>query len=230
MNIKKRLDHEAKLTHQKILEDSDQKLLSSINSQIHETKRSTFFHHWKIWLTGAACTISAVLIIVCTMLLVPSGEHVIYYEKNFESSASDATALNIDLKDFQVCFGENVIAKNLQRTIDGPSGDLLYYEMTLQTTDRRIQTSLTIICNQNFIYNINLPPNMSYQQGQLHGYPMTYSIAPVSDPNLQYIILQAHAKIEGEKNIIFITDYQEVSLNENGSFFEFIQDLIQVKE
>lgn len=230
MKIKKRLDYEAKISHQKILEDSDKDFLCSLKERVSKPKHRPLFFHWKAWITGATCTVAAAFIIVCAVLLVPSQESMVYYEKNFISSDSDVNAMNIDLKDFRMELEDDVMATNLQRTIDGPSGDLLYYEVTLQTIDNRIRAKITITCNQNFNYNGELPPTLSYQQEELCGYPILYSITPTFGSNPQYVFLQAYAEIKGENNIIYITDYQEVSLDENGSFLEFIQSLIKVKE
>lgn len=103
-------------------------------------------------------------------------------------------------------------------------------EMKLQTKDGRIETTATIICNQNFDYSELLPFQSSYdQQTQLYGYPFQYILSATPDPTLQLTTIQAHATLEGNNEIIFLTNYNEVSLDENGTLLEFIQDLVKAK-
>lgn len=226
MNIKKRLEQEAKSTHQKILEEGDRCFLSSLREKTPKSK--SHFYHWKAWLTGVFCIVSAALIFLCAVFLIPSEERIVYYEKNFQSSASDIDTLNADLKDFQISIGEMLRVTNVERTIDKPSGDLLFYEMTLQTSDTRIQTRITIVCNQNYYYDDQL--KVSYQQAQLSDFTVLYYIESSVNLTFQCQSITAYAKIEGEHDRIYITDYQEISIDENGTLLQFIQDLIQVKE
>ena len=229
MNIKKRLNHEAKLTHQKILEEDDKNFLLSLQERISEPKRKPLLYHWKAWITGAACTVTAAIIIVCTVLFIPRNQRVVYFEENLQTSTSDIVTLNTDLKDFRLLLGEDLKASEIKRTVDAPSGDLLYYDMTLQTIDSRIHTYVKIICNQNYTYTAPLPSNL-FRHAELSDYSVLYNIDVTKDSTLQFSYLTAYAKIEGKNDIIYITDYREVALDENGTLLEFIQDLIQVKE
>ena len=103
-------------------------------------------------------------------------------------------------------------------------------EMKLQTKDGRIETTATIICNQNFDYTDLIPFKSSYeQQTQIYGYSFLYKITATPDPTLPLTTIQAHAKLEGNNEIIFLTNYIEVSLDENGTLLEFIQDLVKAK-
>lgn len=227
MNVKKRLEQEANATHQKILEESDKSFLSSLQEQVSEPKRRPVFFHWKAWLTGAACSLAAALVIVCTVLFIPFKKQVVYLEKNFHTSASDVSALNADLKDFAVIIGEDLIVTDIKKTVDGPSGDSLFYVLALRTADRRIQTRLTIVCNQYFNYEDQY--TLSYQQAQLSDYNVHYYIENSVNPAFQCYNINAYAKIEGTTEIIYITQYQEIALDENGTLFEFIESLVQLK-
>lgn len=227
MNVKKRLEQEAKATHQKILEESDKSFLASLQEQVSEPKRRPVFFHWKIWLTGAACTLAAALVIVCAVLFIPSKKQVVYLEKNFHTSGSDVPALNADLKDFELVIGEDLIVTDIKKTVDGPSGDSLFYVLVLQTFDARIQTSLTIVCNPNYHYEDQLAE--SYQQAQLPDYNVHYYFENSVNSPLQCYDINAYAKIEGTTEIIYITHYQEIALDENGTLFEFIESLVQLK-
>lgn len=228
MNVKKRLEQEANATHQKILEESDKSFLSSLQEQVSEPKRRPVFFHWKIWLTGAACTLATALVIVCAVLFIPFKKQVVYLEKNFHTSGSDVAALNSDLKDFELVIGEDLIVADIKRTVDGPTGDLLFYELTLWTSDGRTQISSTIVCNQNYSYD-SFPPNLSFQQVQLTDYSVIYNIESSVNSAFQCYDINAYAKIEGANEIIYITRYQEIALDENGTLFEFIESLVQVK-
>ncbi len=228
MNVKKRLEQEAKATHQKILEKSDKVFLASLPEQVSKPKRRSVFSYRKAWLTGAACTLTAALVIVCAVLFIPFKKQVIYSEKDFHTSASEIAVLNVDLKDFELVIGEGLIVTDIKKTIDGPSGDLLFYVMALRTSDSRIQTSLTVVCNKNYKYADQL--TQSYQRAELSDYTLLYNIKPSINPTFHCYNIKAYAKIEGANDTIYLTDYQEVSLDENGSFLEFIQNLIHVKE
>ena len=227
MNIKKRLEQEAKLTHQKILEESG-KNLSSLRERISEQKRRPAARHWRAWLT-AACTAAAAVLIICTVFMIPGEKHVVYYEKDLQSSESNIDNLNVELEDFQVDLGENLIVKDIKRTIDGPSGDLLFYEMKLQTADDLVQTSMTVICNRDCDYN-PLSQNLILEQTQLPNYTISYYIRSSLNPTFQCQNINACAKIEGANNIIYLTDYKEIAFDEGGTLFEFIQNLVRVKE
>lgn len=227
MNVKKRLEQEAKATHQKILEESDKSFLSSLQEEVSEPKRRPVFSHWKAWLTGAACTLAAALVIVCAVLFIPFQKQVVYLEKNFHTSGSDVPTLNADLKDFEFVIGEDLIVADIKKTVDGPSGDLLFYELTLWTSDNRIEARLTIVCNKNYSYKDQY--TLSYQQAQLSDYNIHYCIKPSVNSAFQCYDIKAYAKIEGTNDIIYITDYQEVAFDENGTLFEFIESLVQLK-
>ena len=149
-------------------------------------------------------------------------------EKDFHTSASDVPALNADLKDFEFVIGEDLIVTNIKRTVDGPTGDLLFYELTLWTSDGRTLMSSTIVCNQNYSYE-PFPPNLSFQQVQLTDYTVTYNINSSVNSTFQCFEINGYAKIEGRNDIIYITDYQEFTLDENGTLFEFIESLVQLK-
>ncbi len=231
MNIKKRLEQEAKSTHQKILEEDNNCFLNSLPTRdMVPQKRRHCAYHWKLCFSGVVCTISAMLIIVCAVLFIPKNSEIIYYEQNFQSSTSDMSSLNTDLKDFQIYLKDNLAITNLKRTIDGLSGDLLYYEMALQSNDNLIRTSLTIVCNKHYHYEKFHKEDESLIQAQLTGYTLLYSFENTKTINAQSTILKAVALIEGKNETIYITDYQEVSFDKNGSFLEFIQSLIKVKE
>lgn len=228
MNVKKRLEQEANATHQKILEESDKSFLASLQEQVSEPKRRPVFSHWKIWLTGAACTLAAALVIVCAVLFIPFQNQVVYLEKDFQTSESDITSLNSDLKDFEITMGVDILPSKIERTIDRLSGDLLFYETRLQSIDSRIHMRMTIVCNQNYSYD-SFPPNLSFQQVQLTDYSVTYNIESSVNSAFQCYDINAYAKIEGANEIIYITRYQEIALDENGTLFEFIESLVQLK-
>ena len=229
MNIKKRLEQEAKFTHQQILEESNKNFLSALQGQSSELKRKPLLLHWRAWATGAACTVAGVILIVCSVFFLPNNSHVIYYEENFQASESTITMLNADLKEFQIDLGDDFTFSNLKRTIDGLSGDLLFYEGTLKKMDNSIQTNLTIVCNRHYEYD-GFPMKPSFEQMTLSHCLVYYYIEPPLKTLPQSPIVQATAKVQGKNEIIYFTNYREIALDGNGTLLEFIQSLIKVKE
>ncbi len=229
MNIKKILEQEAKSTHQQILEEGNKNFLPSLQERVSEPERKPLFRHWKAWTAGTACTVAAALIVVCSVMFIPNNKHVVYYEENFQTSESDVATLNADLKEFQIDLGDNFVFSNLKRTIDGLSGDLLFYEGSLYAVDNSIQTYLTLVCNQNYECDL-FSDEASSKQVTLPHYSVSYYIQPPLNAFPQQHIIQASAKVQGTTEIIYITNYREIALDENGTLLEFIQDLIQVKE
>lgn len=229
MNIKKRLEQEAKSTHQQILEESDKAFLSSLQGCVSKPKRHSLACRWKVWLAGAACTVSATIIVICAIMFLPNNQRVIYYEENFQTSEADVDTLNADLNEFQIDLGDDFVFSSLKRTIDGLSGDLLYYDASLNAVDNSIQTYLTIVCNENYQYDRFLEES-SFTQVNLPHYSVFYYIEPALNGFLQNRVIQASAKVQGRHEVIYITNYYEITLDENGTLLEFIQNLIKVKE
>ena len=211
MNIKKILEQEAKSTHQQILEEGNKNFLPSLQERVSEPERKPLFRHWKAWTAGTACAVAAALIVVCSVMFIPNNKHVVYYEENFQTSKSDVATLNADLKEFQIDLGDNFVFSNLKRTIDGLSGDLLFYEGSHYECD--------LFSDETSSKQVTLPH-----------YSVSYYIKPTLNAFPQQHIIQASAKVQGTTEIIYITNYREIALDENGTLLEFIQDLIQVKE
>lgn len=173
--------------------------------------------------------VSATIIVICVIMFLPNNQRVIYYEENFQTCESDIATLNSDLNEFQIDLGDDFVFSSLKRTIDSLSGDLLFYEALLHTVDYRIQTNLTIVCNQNYDCNLFSEESSSTQVKLTH-YSVFYYIEPTLKALFQNQVVQATAKVQGKNEIIYFTNYREMALDGNGTLLGFIQSLIKIKE
>lgn len=229
MNVKKYLREQAKKDYQEILSADDGELLRSLQARVVEKPRKCRYpSHFKAWIAGVASIMVAVIVVVCTIAFFPTDSPEIYLEENHASYVSDLGSLNQDMHEFYLTVDDSLYDIHVNKTIDKISGDVLFYSANIVSFDTLVRADIVAVCNKHYKYNFHTPDEPV--TAELEHYRIVYQTTISADPDFGVNMLNGIGAIQKESEYIFITSYNELMLDENGSFFDIIQSIIQVRQ
>lgn len=222
MNIKKRLNQEAQNTYKEILTPQDNEFLAQLKqqTQANATKRPNR-KHW-IWATACA-TLCIVIAIVCVTTIPFTNQSPTYLEKNIKAENCDLNTLNSNMHEFNIASDLSYKFTKIYRAYDSISGDNLYFFTHIEND--LISTNLVAVCNKYYIYS-DFRQTEILQETDLSGYKIYYKTTSSVDPDFGLFTVTGSAKIQGKDETIYIMNYSEISADEDGTFLEFIQNIV----
>lgn len=223
MNIKKRLNQEAKNTYKEILTPQDNEFLAQLKqqTQANATKRPNR-KHW-IWATACA-TLCIVIAIVCVTTIPLTNQSPTYLEDNFIYADADILTVNSYLHEFRIVNNANYNFGSVQRTYDSVSGDTLFFFAHIESD--LISANLVAVCNKYFSYNEFRNAETLQEIKLSDNYSIFYHKDCAIDPDYGFYCVTGSAKIQGKDETIYIMNYSEISADEDGTFLEFIQNVV----
>lgn len=222
MKANKFLKHQADLEKQQILEEGKNQKYEAMLDQIksaHPSKKS-FWKRYSKWLISAAGVATTAIILVCVFVFYPFADNtVLYLEDNFEVRDSSVDEMDADMQEYE--FNLSDLDISVDKTIDKISGDTLFY--TVKTTGvSQIRLTFVAVCNPNYTYtHFDITDN--YIHTELPNYSITFM--QTATPSGELTRLSARAKIQRNKDIIYLTDYQAYQLDSSRTIIDVIQEM-----
>lgn len=222
MKAKKFLKQQAETEKKEILEASD---IQSFDEFFTETEKPEqpkggFFKRYYKWLISAAGIAACAIILTTVLLLYPAKEKIVYDEHNFVISSSTVEEMDNDMRNFNFFINQNY-SVDIKKTVDSISNDVIYYKASIKQSDNSIKFEFTAVCN----------PNYSYSHFDIAG----FTHIDLSDLSIYYkkdVInqsgvnrLKCLAQIQKGTEFIYITEYNEYTIDEEGSLLEIIQEM-----
>ena len=228
MNIKRYFKKQAKEDRQAILDEDEGKTLRALGIEIPEKKSRR-----RAWIAGAATAAS--LAVACVFVFYPFSPQpsesppVEYLESNFVTENSTIEKMNSELHDFTLTFDETAYQVSLTRTYDSVSNEVLYYKLYINSYDFLLSFDLHITCNKNY-HTSDFAFSKPIFVEDLPEYTITYQQDTSIDPQFDPVeAISCMAEIKGEIDRIYITNYKEVLLDPDHTFFDSIQGFIHAK-
>ncbi len=226
MKGKNFLKQQSDIDKQQILEAGKNQKYYSMLEQIENAPKpkQNFWKRNLKWIAGAASVAVSAVILVCVLVFYPFASTdtlPIYLEENFEISNSTFDEMDADMKEYDFNIDKSLYDISVDKTIDKISGDTILYSIHMIHINTTIKFDFVAVCNPNYTYphfeitdkftNITLPQ-----------YTICYSDKKTTTGSL--IKLNSKAKIQKDKEIIYITDYQEYLTDSSRSIVDVIQE------
>ena len=220
MKKNKYLKQQADIEKQRILEEGkNQKYEAMLNQIKSAPQKQSFWKRYSKWLISAAGVAASAIILVCVFVFYPFADNtVLYLEDNFEVHDSTIDEMDADMKEYK--FNLSDLDISVDKTIDKISGDTLFY--TVKTTGvSQIKLTFVAVCNPNYTYK-----NFETTDDFVHTEIPNYSISYMQMIDFEGIArLPARAKIQRNKEIIYLTDYQAYLLDSSRTIIDIIQEM-----
>ena len=220
MKKNKYLKQQADIEKQRILEEGkNQKYEAMLNQIKSAPQKQSFWKRYSKWLISAAGVAASAIILVCVFVFYPFADNtVLYLEDNFEVHDSTIDEMDADMKEYK--FNLSDLDISVDKTIDKISGDTLFY--TVKTTGvSQIKLTFVAVCNPNYTYK-----NFETTDDFVHTEIPNYSISYMQMIDFEGIArLTARAKIQRNKEIIYLTDYQAYLLDSSRTIIDIIQEM-----
>ena len=124
------------------------------------------------------------------------------------------------MKEYEFDLGTIASSVAVNKTIDKVSGDTLFY--TVKTTGvSQIKLTFVAVCNPNYTYK-NFETTDDFVHTEIPNYSITYMQMIASGGIAR---LTARAKIQRNKEIIYLTDYQAYLLDSSRTIIDIIQEM-----
>ena len=223
MKAKKFLKQQAEAEKKEILEASD---MQSFDEFFTETEKPAqpernFFKRYYKWLISAAGVAVCAIILTTVLLLYPTKEKIVYDEHNFVTSSSTVEEMDSDMKeiDFQIDTAEYSV--EIEKTTDSVSGDSILYRARINQLNALIKFEFVAVCNSNYSYSHFDITNFTHID--LSDLSVYYKKDVINQSGANR--LKCLAQIQKGSEFIYITEYNELMLNEEGSLLEIIQEM-----
>ena len=227
MNVKRYLKKQAHKDQQAIIEADGGKTLRALGIDYPAPKQKN--RRLMGWLLGAASVAVSAILIVCIVMFYPTQSQTIYWDMNFENRASTLSEMNSELHDFTFEVDESVYSIRLARISDRVSNDLLYYTISLNSYDSLVTMDIVAVCNPNFEYK-----DFEYSKAPtlkaLPLYDVLYDFQTKPDPQFGLDLLSCTAEIDGNRDIVYVKQYEELLVQPEPAFFDIIQTIVKPAE
>lgn len=213
------------MDQQEILKNDDGKMLRALGVDYPASGPKL---HSRPFVFGALGTAVAILLVACLIIFYPFQKKIKYIEANLDSRESTLEELNSEIHDFTIKIDASFYpSPQITRTFDSISGDALYYTVVLNSYDSFTSMVLVIICNIDFQYSafeFEAKPDIK----ELLSYPIKYHFNLQQDEQFALSALTATAEIDGKQDTIYVTKYLELLFESDPSFFNNIQQIVQL--
>lgn len=180
-----------------------------------------------VWLPAAVSAAAAAAVLVtCLVVYYPYGDNVEYLANNQVTENSKLELLNQDMKEIDLQIDFSVYTCTVKKTSDKVSGDVLFYQATITDNDSIIQMDIITVCNAKFKFK-----DFSFKgdttTAKLDNYSVTYETTISASEEFGINILNAKAEIQKGKEFIYVTNYSELLLSDDGNFLEVLQSIVK---
>lgn len=226
MKGKKFLKQQFDIDKKQILEASKDETYYSMLEQIRNAPKpkQNFWKRNLKWIAGAASVAVSAVILVCVLVFYPFASTdtlPIYLEENFEILNSTFDEMDADMKEYDFNIDKSIYTIIVNKTIDKISGDTILYSVHMMHINTTIKFDFVAVCNPNYTYP-HFDITDKFTDIALPQYTVSYSDNKTTAGMLT--ILNSKAKIQKDKEIIYITDYEEYLLDSNSSILDVIQE------
>lgn len=226
MKGKKFLKQQSDIDKQQILEAGKDQKYYSMLEQIESAPKpkQNFWKRNLKWITGAAGVAVSAVILVCVLVFYPFASTdtlPIYLEENFEISNSTFEEMDADMKEYDFNIDKSLYDISVDKTIDKVSGDTILYSIHMMHINTTIKFDFVAVCNPNYTYP-SFEITDKFTDITLPQYFISYSDTKTATGGI--IILNSKAKIQKDKEIIYITEYQEYVTDSSRSIVDVIQE------
>lgn len=227
MKVKKYLERQAEQDRKEILSSDNGEFLRALQQSVQpkaEKRRAKL----KVWLPAALSAVAAAVVLVtCTIVYYPSSNKPIEYSDfNFVHNISTVEAMRADFKKFEFQTDSSAYTYTVKKTTDIPTGDTVYYAVTVTSSDLLVQMNIIAVQNPNFKYKL-FEFSDQVKSETLANYSILYEGSTETGTEFGIDVFTAKAKITREHEIIYVTGYSEVLLSSQESFFEVLQSFIK---
>ncbi len=227
MKVKKYLERQAEQDRKEILSSDNGEFLRALQQSVQpkaEKRRAKL----KVWLPAALSAVAAAVVLVtCTIIYYPSSNKPIEYsDLNFVHNISTVEAMRADFKKFEFQTDSSAYTYTVKKTTDIPTGDTVYYAVTVTSSDLLVQMNIIAVQNPNFKYKL-FEFSDQVKSETLANYSILYEGSTETGTEFGIDVFTAKAKITREHEIIYVTEYSEVLLSSQESFFEVLQSFIK---
>ena len=223
MNVKRYLKKQARKDQQAIIDADDGKTLRALGINYHAPKQKN--RRLMGWLLGAASVAVSSILIVCIVMFYPNQQsQTIYWDANLESRESTLSEMNSELHDFTFEIDESRYLPQITRTYDSVSNDPLYYTVSLNSYDSLVKMQLISVCNPKFEYK-NFEFLQTPTSKSLPLYNILYEFE--TRPKFGLDLLSCTAEIDGEQDIVYVKQYEELLVQPKPAFFDIIQTIVK---
>lgn len=217
-----------------ILEASDKQSLYALLDQIEKPEQSaqpekpeqpkpSFVKRYSKWLIGAAGIAACAIILTTVLLLYPAKDKIVYNEQNFITSSSTIEEMNNDMREFEFEIDTAVYSAKVEKTADSVSGDSILYRVQINQRNSLINFEFIAVCNPNYSY-----PNFditNFTHIDLSDLSVYYKKDIITDEETSLKQASCLAQIQKGSEFIYITEYNEYMMDEEGSFLQIIQEM-----
>ena len=227
MKVKKYLERQAEQDRKEILSSDNGEFLRALQQSVQpkaEKRRAKL----KVWLPAALSAVAAAVVLVtCTIIYYPSSNKPIEYsDLNFAYSVSTVEDMKADFKKFEFQTDSSAYTYTVTKTTDIPTGDTVYYAVTVTSSNTLIQMKMIAVQNPNY-KNKEFGFSDQVKSETLANYSILYEGSTETGTEFGIDVFTAKAKITREHEIIYVTEYSEVLLSSQESFFEVLQSFIK---
>ena len=233
MNTKKFLDKQAEQDRKQILDSDHGEFLQALEQKLQpQPKVKKRLPRFRVWFPALASAAAAIVLIVCLAVFYPfGGKSVEYFDQNIKLSESTVEVLNRDMKQFDLQIDTSVYNVAVQKATDSVSGDVLYYTVTIddiESTGTLSHIEIVTVCNPNYKFKsfsfASTPVSI-----ELDHYQLNYESNKTIDSEYGFEVLNASAKIQKGKEIVYVTSYSELLLEpeSEGTFLETLQSIVK---
>lgn len=223
MNVKRYLKKQARKDQQAIMDADDGKALRALGIDYHAHKQKNRMLPSILGMAGAAVSI---VLIVCIIAFYPFQSKVEYIDANLESRESTLSEMNSELHDFTFEIDESVYWPQITRTYDSVSNDPLYYTVSLNSYDSLVDMQLISVCNPKFEYK-NFEFSQTPSTKSLDQYDILYDFRTKPGAHFGFELLSGIAEIDGEQDIVYVKQYEELLVQPEPAFFDIIQTIVK---
>ena len=226
MKGKKFLKQQSDIDKQQILEaGKDQKYYSMLEQIENAPKpKQNFWKRNLKWIAGAASVAVSAVILVCVLVFypfAPAESKIVYLEENFEVLDSTFDEMDADMKEYDFNIDKSTATIKVNKTIDKISGDTILYTVHMMQKNTTNKFDFVAVCNPDYIYP-HFEITDKFTDVNLPQYAVSYSDKITTTGGI--IKLNSKAKIQKNKEIIYITDYQEYLTDSSRSIVDVIQE------
>lgn len=234
MKAKKFLKQQAELDKREILEASDKQSLYALLDQIEQPEQSaqpekaeqpkpSFVKRYSKWLIGAAGIAACAIILTTVLLLYPAKDKIVYNEQNFVISSSTVEEMDNDMQEFDFQIAQSLYSVKIKKTVDSITNDVIYYKASVNKSDNLINFKFTAVCNPNYTYPYFDITNFTHID--LSDLSVYYKKDIIIDEETSLKQASCLAQIQKGSEFIYITEYNEYMMDEEGSFLQIIQEM-----
>lgn len=226
MKGKKFLKQQSDIDKKQILEAGKDQKYYSMLEQIESAPKpkQNFWKRNMKWIAGAASVAVSAVILVCVLVFYPfasNDTHALYLEENFEVLDSTFEEMDADMKEYDFNIDKSTFIIIVNKTIDKISGDTILYTVHMMQKNTTSKFDFVAVCNPNYTYP-NFEITDKFTDITLPQYTVSYSDKTTTTGGI--IILNSKAKIQKDKEIIYITEYQAYLPDSNRSILDVIQE------